>query len=125
MIKVIKFAFWTCVFAGLALVVRVTTTVKNNDIVREIINCVDGQCYEVSTSLDESIAEGVQNVLKYNPDAVVTAETRYYENGDIMKWSTDGEKMYFTYVWHAPLLGRVTWHWTTTGTGGEVPLREL
>lgn len=125
MIKVIKFAFWVCVFAGLALTVRVTSTVNGNDITREVINCTSGQCYEVSTSLDGTIADGIQNILKYSPDAMVTSETRFYENGDILKWTANGDGRKFQYTWNAPLIGRVTWHWSTIGCGGEVPLGEL
>ena len=125
MIKAIKTMFWVCVIAGLALVVRVTTTVKNNDIFREVFTCEDGQCYEVSVNLDGTIADGIKNVLEYNPDAVVVSETRYYENGDILRWTANGEGRKFQYIWNAPLIGGIKWHWSTVGAGGEVPLREL
>lgn len=125
MIKAIKTIFWICVIAGLALVVRVTTTVKNNDISREVIACADGQCYEVSINLDGTIADGIQTILEYNPGAMVVAETRYFNNGDILKWTANGDGRKFQYVWHAPLIGDIRWYWSTVGTGGEVPLGEL
>lgn len=126
MIKAIKMMFWICVFAGLALTVRVTSTVNGNDIDRLIIDTADGGSYVIDTSFDDSIADGVQNVLQYNPDAVVVAETRHYENGDILKWTTDGEKMQYKYIWHVPVLGRIAWHWSVIGSETTgVPLGEL
>lgn len=123
--KAIKMIFWACVFAGIAFVVRVTTTIDGNDIDREFINTADGGSYVVDVRFDHSIAEGVQNILKYHPDAVVVAETRHYTNGDCLKWATDGVRTYYQYVWHIPVLGRVTWKWSTTGPETEVLLREL
>ena len=126
MIKAIKTIFWTCVFAGLALVARVINTINNNDIDRLFINTADGGSYVVDIKFDHSIENGVQNVLKYHPDAVVVSETRHYTNGDCLKWTTDGERMRYQYVWHIPMIGRVTWHWTVTGPETEgVLLGEL
>lgn len=123
--KVIKMIFWACVIAGIAFVVRITTTINGNDIDRLFINTDDGGSYVIDIAFDHSIANGVQNVLKYHPDAVVVAETRHYTNGDCLKWATDGERTYYQYVWHT-VLGRVTWKWSVTGpeTAG-VSLREL
>ena len=125
MMKVIKMIFWACVIAGLAFVVRVTTTINGNSIDREFINTADGQSYVIDIKFDHTIADGVQNILRYDPDAVVIAETRHYENGDTLAWTTDGERIYYRYVWHIPIVGRVTWRWSTSGQQSAVPLREL
>lgn len=124
--KVIKMIFWACVIAGIAFVVRITTTINGNDIDRLFINTADGGSYVINIAFDHSIEDGIQNVLRYHPDAIVVAEVRHYENGDTLKWTTDGERRYYQYVWRLPVLGRVTWKWSVTGpeTAG-VSLREL
>lgn len=123
--KAIKIIFWACVIAGIAFVVRVITTINRNSIDRLFINTADGQGYVIDIAFDHSIENGIQNVLKYHPDAVVVSETRHYENGDTLAWATDGERTYYRYIWHLPMLGRVTWKWSVTGPETEVLLREL
>lgn len=108
-----------------AVVFRVSSTVIFEGIAKDQFALDGTPGYEYQAEGSE-IRSYICGLIEANPESQVTAESRTYENGDILKWKLEGSDRVFTYqiAFDARFLSGLSFSWVVKDAG-PCPLESL